>query len=212
MMVVGLLVAAVVASWSPEAVVQEYILSNYPWPQVKVNTIYIDQVLPEAPPVEVSVLKGLPGTSTFILTFADGTRKQYIAQVEAFDKVLVSGRAISKGETVEPEDIQEAVINVKDIPVGAITDEEHIVGKAAKYAIPMNKAFTVKILESPEVIKRGQFVDIIYETNAVKMVLKGKAKEGGAIGQSIRVMNLSSKKYISATVVDGGTVSVNGQQ
>ena len=49
---------------------------------------------------------------------------------------------------------------------------------------------------------------MIAESDVLKVAAKGIAKENGAVGDRIRVMNLQSKKIIYAQVLDEQTVHV----
>jgi flagella basal body P-ring formation protein FlgA len=63
-------------------------------------------------------------------------------------------------------------------------------------------------VEVPPLIRRGDVVRIIAESNTFRISTKGEAKEDGGKGERIRLVNLRSKKNIYAEVVDPGTVRV----
>jgi flagella basal body P-ring formation protein FlgA len=63
-------------------------------------------------------------------------------------------------------------------------------------------------IELAPVVKRGDIVQVVAETPVLRISVKGMAKQDGAKGDRIKVVNLRSKKVIYAQVVDGQTVSV----
>jgi len=52
-------------------------------------------------------------------------------------------------------------------------------------------------------------VTIVAESGALRVTAVGQAKQGGAVGDNIQVLNLGSKKMLIAKVVSSSTVSVN---
>jgi flagella basal body P-ring formation protein FlgA len=55
---------------------------------------------------------------------------------------------------------------------------------------------------------RGDVVRMVAESDVLRVAAKGMAKENGAVGERIRVMNLRSRKIIYAQVMDEQTVQV----
>jgi flagella basal body P-ring formation protein FlgA len=65
------------------------------------------------------------------------------------------------------------------------------------------------LIELPPLVRRGNVVVIIAESDVLKVTALGEVKEKGRRGETIRVVNLSSKKEIYARVVDSNTVKVD---
>ena len=64
------------------------------------------------------------------------------------------------------------------------------------------------ILDSPQVIRRGEMVTIIGESQQLVVRAKGRAEEPGRLGERIRVKNLSSDREVVGTVADNRMVVV----
>jgi flagella basal body P-ring formation protein FlgA len=64
-------------------------------------------------------------------------------------------------------------------------------------------------IELPPLVKRGDFVTIIAESENLKITTLGQVKKRGCIGERIPVVNLDSKKVLHALVVDANTVKVD---
>ena len=60
----------------------------------------------------------------------------------------------------------------------------------------------------PPVIRKGDVIQIVAETAALKLTTQGVAKEDGGIGERIRIVNTNSSKVIYARIMDAHTVSV----
>ena len=83
-----------------------------------------------------------------------------------------------------------------------------LVGKRAKTNIGIGRVIYKSMVEIPPVIKRGQRVLIVAESDTLKVTAPGVAKEDGRIGELIKVQNLLSKKVVIGKVVDAQTVKV----
>ena len=57
--------------------------------------------------------------------------------------------------------------------------------------------------------RRNQIVRIAYDTGALRIEAEGRALSEGAAGDLVRVMNLSSRKTISAVVAADGMLLAN---
>jgi flagella basal body P-ring formation protein FlgA len=64
------------------------------------------------------------------------------------------------------------------------------------------------LLAAPRVIRRGQQVSIRSATTGVQVRMGGRALEGGAIGDLVRVRNASSGRIVEGRVVGPGRVRV----
>ena len=64
--------------------------------------------------------------------------------------------------------------------------QEAVAGLAAAPIAPCGSAAAASDLVRPEIVKRDENVTIIYEVPGILLTLRGKAVEGGALGDTIR--------------------------
>jgi flagella basal body P-ring formation protein FlgA len=64
------------------------------------------------------------------------------------------------------------------------------------------------LVEFPPLVKRGDVVMIIAETQGFKITALGQVKKKGALGDRIPVVNFDSKKVLYARVLDSNTVKI----
>ncbi len=57
-------------------------------------------------------------------------------------------------------------------------------------------------------MRRGQTVDLMIQRGSVQVRVAARALRDGALGDSITVENLSSRKIVHGTVMAAGTVAV----
>ncbi|MBL4854221.1 MAG: flagellar basal body P-ring formation protein FlgA [Robiginitomaculum sp.] len=65
-------------------------------------------------------------------------------------------------------------------------------------------------LSAPVLVKRNSQVSMVYTFGAMRLSAKGRALQAGAKGETITVMNTSSRKKITAIVIANDLVEVNG--
>ena len=85
---------------------------------------------------------------------------------------------------------------------------EIAVGKRLTRNIPSRFPVTEDVLGEPYTLRQGMRITIRYQSGPLRVLAMGIAKEDGAVGASIRVTNLDSKKDLWARVVDDETVQV----
>jgi flagella basal body P-ring formation protein FlgA len=64
----------------------------------------------------------------------------------------------------------------------------------------------------PEIVARGEHVTISYQVPGVMLSVRGKATEGGALGDSIDVVNVQSNRTLRGTITGRGEVAVTSMR
>jgi flagella basal body P-ring formation protein FlgA len=58
-------------------------------------------------------------------------------------------------------------------------------------------------------IRRGEIVNLSYDTPGMSLSMRARALEDGAVGQGIRLVNMSSNRTIDAVVTGPGAARAN---
>jgi flagella basal body P-ring formation protein FlgA len=123
-------------------------------------------------------------------------------------KVVVARRPLGRFKPIEVEDVEWKTVDVAGLPADRIEDLEVAIGKRTRRAIESGTVLRPDLLEFPPLVKRGDRVRIIAESAGLRISAFGQAKQKGAQGEMIPVMNLDSNKVIHARVVDSQTVRI----
>lgn len=129
--------------------------------------------------------------------------------IDLAGRAIVAARRLERGHIIQPGDLKEAQVNVKDIPNGALTELEGAPGMAVRRRLDAGRVVLARDLEETPVVQRGDTVTIVAERGPIRVTAPGKVKRDGLLGETVPVLNLSSKKMIVATVVNPNTVRVN---
>ncbi len=129
--------------------------------------------------------------------------------IEAFAEVVVTQKPLGRHKPITEDDIRLVKMDLADLPSDVITDPEAVLGKRTRRAIGAKTVLRAKLVELPPLVKRGDVVVIIAETQGFRITTLGQVKKKGALGDRIPVINFDSKKVLYARVLDSNTVKVD---
>jgi flagella basal body P-ring formation protein FlgA len=124
-------------------------------------------------------------------------------------EVAVVTRALERNETVKPSDIALERRPREAVPSDAAFEAKPLAGRVARRALGQGTLLRPGDLARPELVIRGEVVTAVYETPGISLAMRVKAVEGGALGDSVAVVNPASKKTLQAVVIGPGRVSVH---
>jgi flagella basal body P-ring formation protein FlgA len=125
--------------------------------------------------------------------------------IETIDAVTVD-HPIERGQMLKASDL--TVLRRPKSDTAALTDPKAAAGMAARHQLRPGQALTAADLMKPEVVARNDSVTIVYQAPGVTLTLRGQAQEGGALGDTISVLNVDSKRVVQAVVSGADRVSV----
>ena len=108
----------------------------------------------------------------------------------------------------------QAVIGHDDIMVrrGAKTqgelDAQDIVGMEARVMLYAGQTIHPQDIAPPAVVERNQIVNLVFERGGLVISTEARALSRGAVGDLVRVMNLTSRATVSGVIQENGTVAV----
>lgn len=119
---------------------------------------------------------------------------------------LVYARNLSAGEIVQASDLEwsEDAVAGFDAP----GDPQAVIGMAARLPLRAGAAVSAHELVAPKVIKRDQMISVDYAAEGLSLSLAAKAMGDAAVGDTVQVMNLASKKVIEAVATGPGHAAV----
>ena len=119
-------------------------------------------------------------------------------------EVLTYARSIPTGETIQPEDVVWTTLQAHQAPTDGPDDVEAVIGLSARRPLRAGAAVRATDLTRPQVIARGDMVDVTYETGGISLTLRGRAMEAATVGEAFRVQNIESGRTIEVVAVEPG--------
>ncbi|MBN2629208.1 MAG: flagellar basal body P-ring formation protein FlgA [Rhodobacteraceae bacterium] len=117
---------------------------------------------------------------------------------------VVATRVIKAGIVLSAADL--SVVEA-DIP-GTLTDPAQVAGQEARVAIYPGRPIRHDQIGTPAIIDRNQIVPLAYVAGGLSIVTEGRALSRGGPGDSISVLNLSSRNTVRGQIQPDGTVRV----
>lgn len=124
--------------------------------------------------------------------------------------VPVVTRQLTKMDVIEEKDITLKATPEKLLRKDTVLDPKQLVGLSPRNGISANRPIHANEISAPILIKRGDIVEMGYNTPYISIKTTGIALEDGVKGGPIRIKNQKSQLAISAKVEAAGRVSVAG--
>jgi flagella basal body P-ring formation protein FlgA len=122
----------------------------------------------------------------------------------AFADTIIAARTMRAGTVLTGEDL--AIID-KDVP-GAISSLDDVIGLEARVNLYANRPIRAGEVGPAAIVERNQIVTLIYDQGGLTIATEGRVLERGAVGDRVRVMNLTSRTTVTGTVGEDGKVYV----
>jgi len=123
--------------------------------------------------------------------------------------VLTWARSIPAGEMIQPADLiwGKAALAPADAP----NEPDAVIGMAARRPLRAGAAVAARDVSALQVVKTNEVVTLTYDNGGVSLSMQAKALSGGAVGETINVQNVTSKKTVQAVVTGPGQAAVGPQ-
>lgn len=125
--------------------------------------------------------------------------------VPALADSLIATRIIPARSTLSAADFTLVAAQIPD----ALTDAADAIGQEARVMIYPGHPIRAADLGSQAIVERNQIIPLAFQAGALAIMTEGRALARGAAGETIPVMNLSSRNKIFGTVGPDGIVRVN---
>ena len=161
-----------------------------------------------SPPRKRNLLGKVPVSVTFSVDDKLYKRVWATVTIEEFATVVVTKKPLGRYKPITEDDIELQKLDLAKLPSNAITDPNAVLGKRTRRAIGTRAVLSSNMVEFPPLVKRGDVVVIVAESDGLKITTLGQVKKKGRLGERIPVINFDSKKILYAQVLDSNTVKV----
>jgi flagella basal body P-ring formation protein FlgA len=177
-----------------------------------------DVVLEEKGPVEIAVkpltsrpLRGA-GLVRVELKVRGQTCRTLTVTVDTriYRRVLVTSRAIRRGELLGEDLLEEEERDVTLMKDGCFTEVEQVRGMQARRPMNAGEILTNLHSQSVPLVRQGDAVELVVIGGGMEMSTPGVALQDGGAGGRIRVKNQESGKVLHGEVLAAGIVRLGG--
>ncbi len=158
------------------------------------------------------VMHGMGTIPMSILFFVDGESYKKVkatVKIQIFKEVVVTKKPLGRYRRITQDDVYMQKMDITNLPNDIITNYKDVLGKRARRNIWAKVALRAEYVEYPPLVKRGDMVLIVAESEKMKITAMGEARKSGRRGERVKVKNLNSNKRIFARIIDENTVKVD---
>ncbi|MCK5187262.1 MAG: flagellar basal body P-ring formation protein FlgA [Deltaproteobacteria bacterium] len=202
-----------------EKIVKQFIHKKMPWDfkQVTIKTspakgivLATGEITYEVVPRKREDYLGVTNLSVIFMVNGRVERKLWVnAHIDVSKEVVVSNHLLRRHYTITEGDIRLEKMNLAELSANVVTDPLEVIGKRTKRVVDPNLPIKLNFLEVPPLVRRGDLVTIVAESDTLKITTQGIVSENGCKGEVVRVINTNSRKDVYARVVDSRTVAID---
>lgn len=122
-------------------------------------------------------------------------------------ETVFAARTIPARTIIETSDV---FVDDRTVP-GAVTSAEDVIGLETKVALYAGRPVRSGDVGPPAVVERNDIIPLVYRGSAFLISAEGRALDRAGPGETIRVMNISSRNTVTARVAEDGAAYVTVQ-
>lgn len=135
-------------------------------------------------------------------------RLRWRGWVSVMTNVVVASRTLDRNEVIRDGDVRIDRLDLSRLHTSTLESLTAVVGKRVTRKIPEGAVLMPDDLDRPLWVTRGDSVLIVAQSPWFRVTTKGVARNDGARGEAVRVLNISSKREVVGKVVGPQTVKV----
>lgn len=201
-----------------EEIFKKFVLENSPWrhEQINIQRVHFSG-LPVIPTgkmtyeVMVSPKERFIGNVIATIDFYVDAEKArtltIVAKVEVFGNAYLASHPLKQNQMITADDLEVQKINLTEVADRLATRPDQVENRRVLRNVGVHQPLELKDLDKPLVLKRGDFVKIVYDLPGLSVTAKGQVNADGGVGDTLSVTNVTSQKKIYCKVVDARTVS-----
>jgi len=165
-----------------------------------------------AEPASVISLRYLPATGAFAARFAIAGMEQPLDVTGSIELMINAPHITSSlpaGTLLSADNVEMRPVPLKFVESTGVARLVDVVGKTLVRQSREGMMLKPADVTTPLLVSKNELVTIYFRKGPLTLTVKGQAITGAASGGLVQVLNLMSKRVISATAIAAGAVEVN---
>lgn len=163
--------------------------------------------------ITISIPGGAQADVTSVEVACPGTNGWHVyipVDVQILSKVAIAKHTVPSGNVFGDEDVDFAYYNKNRLYGGYFTHPEEIIGNVASHLVPQGAVLNKHNVQLPIIVHRNQTVSLSAQVGNLTVSMQGIAHADGAMNDTVKVLNPSSKRMLDATVIGPNQAKVIG--
>lgn len=114
--------------------------------------------------------------------------------------VPVLTRDMQPGDVVRQQDIDWVRLPANRVSQNMISSLDHLLGMSPRHPARAGEPMRLADMRPPLVIEKGAQVDVTFVSGSLTLTARGRALESGAVGDTVRVLNVHSNRTVQGVV------------
>jgi flagella basal body P-ring formation protein FlgA len=131
------------------------------------------------------------------------------ADISVMADVVTVVRPLGKHQRIEMADLAVTRRDLADLASDTVRSVEEALGNRTTRMIYPDTVLQTGMIAQPPLVRRGDIVKIIASAGPMTITATGQAKQQGAKGDMVRVINTDSNRVITARVTGPGAVEID---
>lgn len=123
-------------------------------------------------------------------------------------QVPVLTRPLRRGDVIGAGDVAWQDMELGPGSAQILINAEDVIGRTPRQNLRAGLPLRDFDLTAPVVIARGSQVTMVFESGSLQITTQGRALSDGAVGETVRVVNLASSRTVEGRVEGSGVVRV----
>lgn len=168
----------------------------------------------ELPAIELVDAPSRLNAGTMLLRFrlraADGSSSLHVLsfRAEVLADVWFTQRRAVAGELLADIDLSTREVDLLREPKAVPADPSIVDRYEIARAVAETRPVTWNDITPRALVRKGQMVEVVAMQGNLRITMKGQAVRNGALGETVTIRNLESKRDFSAEVIDENKVRV----
>ncbi len=196
--------AALIAAGAPGDC--EIVLPNFTSPNVPLDT----DTAPVVTQLQYDSTSGrFAGMLSVTAAGLEPINTRITGNTEAILELPVASTRLATGTVLRDGDVHIARIRAALVRADVARTLEQAVGKQLRHQVPAGQPLKRADLMPPELILKGQSVQMVLESAGLLLIGQGQAMDSAGAGARVRVLNPVSRAVLEGTVVGPGRVRID---
>ncbi|MFA6498191.1 MAG: flagellar basal body P-ring formation chaperone FlgA [Desulfurivibrionaceae bacterium] len=201
-----------------ENIFSEVVLKNSPWPKedVQIANFSVRPLAMTLPSgtfdyrITQKPSDSRPGkknvTATILKEGLEQGQVKMSGDLRLFGTVVNTAKRLNRNDIIGNDDITAKRQDISMLDAGLIQDPKQAIGQKLKISLPAGAILYTQSVDAPPLVNRGERVTIMAKSQTIQITAPGEARNSGALGEIVRVKNLTSRREIQARVLSTGVV------
>ncbi|MCA0366743.1 MAG: flagellar basal body P-ring formation chaperone FlgA [Proteobacteria bacterium] len=123
-------------------------------------------------------------------------------------EIAVLANDVERGDAIKDKDLTLVRRPANQIEKDAIASAADLIGMVPRRAMRTGEFVRSTDIARPMLVEKNQLVSVTYVSKGLTLSMRGRAQSNGAMGETVRVQNPQSKRFVEGVVSGPGQVTI----